>query len=293
MERTEEWMQESSWDTWKEKVPWKRLHCFGLSRTSARGRKQPPRPWKGRRQAIPQQCWRRNCWGEGGKPRPAASGPKQTDSNKVPWGTLMLPAHLEQPLKTQTSASSDWTYICWRRNCQQPSLLSHTTAKWSHAFTWPNQRHPSMCGWDTAGLLTDATQYLHAFCFVLLSESCLVKPHLSQETADREQRKWWEGGDLREASQMKPSALWKDFREEELFYPLLINQPSNAAPLQYGQAWVRETELPNAAAFLTRQHPFPSALPKAFPGTWWHRSPQGNTEACSSFAAEIIYALLI
>lgn len=67
--------------------------------------------------------------------------------------------------------------------------------------------------------------------------------------------------------QMKPSALWKDVREEELFYPLLVNLPGNAALLQHGKRGVAETELPNPAAFLTHQHPFPSALPKAFPGT--------------------------
>lgn len=48
---------------------------------------------------------------------------------------------------------------------------------------------------------------------------------------------------------MKPSALWKDFREEELFYPLSVNLPGNAAPLQHGKARVTDSELSNPATF--------------------------------------------
>lgn len=66
---------------------------------------------------------------------------------------------------------------------------------------------------------------------------------------------------------MKPSASWKDFREEELFYPLLVNVPGKAALLQHGKTAVKETELPNPLAFLTCQLPFPTALPKAFAGS--------------------------
>lgn len=75
---------------------------------------------------------------------------------------------------------------------------------------------------------------------------------------------------------MKPPMLWKDFKEEELFYPLLVNLPDSAALLQYSQAAVTEAELPDPAAFLTSQHPFPSALPKPFPDTWWRSFPEGN-----------------
>lgn len=66
---------------------------------------------------------------------------------------LWLPGHL--PVKDATASGT----------------ASHTTAKCSHAFTWINQRHSWVCTWDTASLLADATQFLHAF-FPLAS----VKP---------------------------------------------------------------------------------------------------------------------
>jgi len=62
-------------------------------------------------------------------------------------------------------------------------------------------------------------------------------------------------------------ALERLYREEELFYLVSVNLPGGAALLQNGKAGVTETELPNPAALLTRQHTGPAALPKAFPGT--------------------------
>lgn len=50
---------------------------------------------------------------------------------------------------------------------------------------------------------------------------------------------------------MKPSPFWKDFRGEELFYPLPANLPGNATPLQHSRAGVTETKLPNPAASFT------------------------------------------
>lgn len=98
------------------------------------------------------------------------------------------------------------------------------------------------------------------------------------QLADCEQKQRWEGGDSWEAFQMKPSASWKDFREEELFYLLLVNVPGKAALLQHSKTEVKETELPNPLAFLMCQLHFPTAVPKAFAGTWCrapHKKPQG------------------
>lgn len=92
-----------------------------------------------------------------GSPNLQHLGPRRQTQTR--WlGNVVLLIHRQQPLKTQTSALCDWAYIC-QRHCQQPGLPSHTMAKYSHAFTSPNQGHTSAHGCDAAGLLTDATKF--------------------------------------------------------------------------------------------------------------------------------------
>lgn len=66
---------------------------------------------------------------------------------------------------------------------------------------------------------------------------------------------------------MKPSALRKALEKRNYFTSLFGQLPGNAALLQHGRAGVTDTELPNPAAFLARQHPFRSTPHKAFTGT--------------------------
>lgn len=76
---------------------------------------------------------------------------------------------------------------------------------------------------------------------------------------------------------MKPSALWKDFREEELFYPLSVNLPGNAAPLQHGKARVTDSELSNPATFPLRS---PESLPRHMMAQLPTRKHRGLLDFC-------------
>lgn len=163
-------------------------------------------------------------------------------------------------------------------NCQPPSLLTHMMAKHSHAFTWSNQRQIFARGWDTAGLLTDVAQFFtHALflLMLLMSEPCLVKPYLNEETVDHEQRKWWEGGGVtcKRPPRWSHQHSGKTLEERSYFIAFLVNLPGNAALLLHGKAGTTETELPNQASTLS-----PPLSPKpsqAHDGIAPHKKTQG------------------